>query len=116
METIKLENFISETIQGLVNGVENARPKIKEKGANIVVDLVSGDIPSNQLRDRGGYLVENIEFDVALTVEKGKATEGAVGVVAGIFAVGTKGKATSQNLSLHRIKFTIPIQFKIEES
>ena len=37
MDTIKLEDFISETIQGLVNGVEDARPKIKEKGAKIIV-------------------------------------------------------------------------------
>ena len=111
MEIIKLEDFISETIQGFVNGVEDAREKIKERGATIVVDLVSGDIPKNQLRDRGGFLVQNIEFDIALTVEKGSTKEGIVGVMAGIFGAGAKGTNTMENQSLHRIKFAIPIQF-----
>ena len=73
-----------------------------------------GDIPKNQLRNRGEYLVQNVECDVALTVETGTKTGGGIEVVGGILGAGTKGQTTAEKASLHRIKFSIPLQFKQE--
>lgn len=115
---VDLQHFITETITQIVIGVQNAGKNLKDSGA-----IVSprGIVPCSQSSDRNyGYLneknpteyrriVEEIEFDVAVTANSGTETKGGAGIVVGIIGLGTQGKSEAEKGSISRIKFSVPI-------
>ncbi len=50
-----------------------------------------------------------IEFTVGLTVTDGAKTKGGIGVVAGIFALGSQGESNTATGSMTHVKFTVPV-------
>lgn len=100
---MELNQFVSETIIQIINGVNKAQSTSKGTGA-LVAPQRYGD---------GGYFyirkIEVIEFDVAITTTD--TTEGKAG--AGIFVAGISlgGQAREEvsNQTLSRIKFNVPI-------
>lgn len=51
----------------------------------------------------------SVEFDVAVTATQSDQAQGGIGLVAGVFGAGVKGKTGSENSQVSRIKFTVPI-------
>jgi len=58
---------------------------------------------------RGGQVVSFVEFDMAVTATEGKETKGGIGVVAGVFTLGSAGKSDAASGSESRIKFSVPL-------
>jgi len=56
-----------------------------------------------------GQLVQTVEFDVAVTATEGTDTKGGIGVVAGVFALGSQGQSSEEISAVSRIKFSVPI-------
>ena len=52
-----------------------------------------------------------MEFDVAVTTSEGTETKGGIGVVVGAIVLGSHGKTDRSNISVNRIKFTVPIDY-----
>jgi hypothetical protein len=50
-----------------------------------------------------------VEFDVALTAMEGTGTKGGIGVVAGMFALGSTGQSKEESSSVSRVKFSVPL-------
>ncbi len=50
-----------------------------------------------------------INFDVALTVTEGTGTKGGIGVVTGIFTLGSAGQSEAESSTVSRVKFAIPV-------
>ena len=53
--------------------------------------------------------VQNVEFDIAVTVAEDKSKSGGVLAVLGPLTGGLKDSATTSSATVSRIKFTIPI-------
>ena len=70
--TMKLERFISETLVGIANGVDEARAALQGRGA-----IVNPAYPGTKAESLNRH---EVEFDVAVTVGKEVAGE-AVGSV-----------------------------------
>lgn len=108
---MKLEDFVSETILQITRGVQKAQPGVKESGGllNPYMRTVGRELSIGQAEGRGGEVVSLIEYDVALTVDEKSGTQGGIGVVAGMFTLGSKGKSSKGEATVSRVKFSIPI-------
>jgi len=110
---MELKDFISETLTQIIEGVNEAKNNIKDNGAEINPSLM-GDI--NYVAKHGGGLHTNrgnyaqiVEFDVAVTATEGKGTKGGIGIVTGAINLGSAGQSKTENTSVSKIKFNVPL-------
>ena len=109
---MELREFVSQALANVVQGVSDAQSALGKNGKYINPELSTAQ---GSLEDQGrlvsiqGQLVQTVEFDVAVTVTSGTGTKGGIGVVAGVFALGSQGQSTSENTAVSRLKFTVPV-------
>ena len=112
---MELKEFVAETLKQIVGGVKDAQAAVKGEGGEINPPFfISGEAAKGILIHRehdipSGKAVHIVEFDVALTVVEGKGTKGGIGVFVGPVGIGTQGQSSSENASVSRIKFQVPI-------
>mgnify|MGYP007123672533 CR=1 FL=1 len=106
-----LRDFVSETLIQIVEGVKNAQSNAANLGAKINPHLTSTLGPAEKqgfLRTNEGY-AQIVQFDVALTVTEGSGTKGGIGVFAGAINLGSSGQSQTENSSVSRVKFSVPL-------
>lgn len=95
-----LEKFVTETMRQVFKGLEGARQSATETGYQL-------DPKPQHLKD-GPYRYA-IDFDVAVTTTDSEQSKGGAGImVAGVFAFGGQKTADTVNMSISRIKFSVP--------
>jgi hypothetical protein len=99
---MELKEFVSRTLTEIAEGVAAAATAAAEFGA-----VVNPDI-DHPIGGRSPRVVE-IEFTVGLTVTDAAKTKGGIGVVAGIFALGSQGESNSTSGATTHIKFKVPM-------
>jgi hypothetical protein len=109
---IRLEDFVSQTIKEIINGVAAAQQHAKTKDAMVnplglnfradqgVVRLYDGET---------GQIAQEVHFDVAVTASEGTETKGGVGVFVGAFGLGSQGKTGREKSIVSRITFDVPV-------
>ncbi len=110
---MKLEDFVKETIEQLVSGVQSSRKKYSGAGADIVpkeVELtkttgVLGTLPHTRIP------VFAVEFDVAVTASESSASEGGAGVFVAGLAIGGKAKGSTTDSMVSRVRFVVPVTY-----
>lgn len=108
MGAMKLQDFVSETLKQIINGVKEAQGQAKKAGATISPDShLSYD--NKKYLFYAGRLVEHVEFDVAVTTSEAKETKGGLGIFVVGIGVGTGGKSDASTISVSRIKFSAPV-------
>ena len=109
---MELKTFISNTLQQIVGGISDAQSSLKEDSKGVInprlrsgADAVrsAGFLPS----DDGPATI--IQFDIASTLSTGKETKGAVGVETVFVALRSQGKSSSENSSVNRVSFSVPV-------
>lgn len=108
---MELEEFIKQSLVQIVNAIVEAQREVSGKGASVnpsglrlKQEQVKGHSVTND-----GNVTQHIEFDVAVTSTEGTGSKGGIGVVAGVFALGTQGQSSESMQAVSRLKFTIPI-------
>ncbi len=103
-----LEAFVGETLKQIICGVKAAQQVAKTQGAWVNPKTIPGK-GHTVLELEPGEAVQDIEFDVAVTVhEQRTKTGGAELAVVGI-KVGGKGEGQSSTRSISHVKFTVPV-------
>lgn len=110
-----LKEFIRDTLTQIAEGAAEAQANINALGGEVIPHIRSGTYM--ELGKHGLLSTENgyahmIEFDVALTASEGTGTKGGIGVFLGAVTLGSGGESKTENSSLSRIKFSIPISLK----
>jgi len=109
--SMQLRDFITETLVQIVDGVITAQENVKGKNAYISPGNIISDnklLKATFTRGRSP-IVQNIEFDVAITATESDETKGGVGVVAAIVNAGVQHTVDTKSGSISHIKFSIPI-------
>lgn len=109
---MELKQFISQALADIVQGVLDAQQVLGANGKYINPELSTqqgthekhGKLVSIQ-----GQLVQTVGFDVAVTATEGTDTKGGIGVIAGVFALGSQGQSSEEISAVSRIKFSVPI-------
>lgn len=106
-----LEDFISDSISQIINGVRRAQEYAEENGAKInptSLRFVSFH-GTTYLDEYNKIPAQIVDFDVAVTTKQEGETSGKVGVFVTFFKAGVEGKEGKENILTNRIKFSIPI-------
>lgn len=108
---MKLEDFISESLSQIINGVKKAQIHAEQNGAKINASTFSraksiGDSYYDEYSNRPAQV---IDFDIAVTTKEQGETSGKAGVFVTVFGAGIEGSESSENFISNRIKFAIPI-------
>ncbi len=105
---MELKDFVEETLLQIIQGVKSAQEKGLKDGAIISPGYID---TKNQRSTYNGteYTINEVEFEVELTVTEGKENKKGIGVAFGSFAIGGQNKSDANNTSLTKIKFSVPV-------
>ncbi|MEK7996682.1 MAG: hypothetical protein AAB403_23000 [Planctomycetota bacterium] len=116
---MQLNEFISETLTQIARGIEQATKNLSDSNAVVSPSAIRSTGEAKQKHygywspsmDPEGFerIVETIDFDVAVTATQETGTKGGIGVVAGVFALGSQGKTDTLRENVSRIQFRIPM-------
>lgn len=111
---MELKDFIKDVITDIYEGISEAK---KQTGKSILPSggLVSEGIPyvKNGIGPTASAtMVSNLEFEVSLTDGNKDGVSGGIGVLLGSLSLGGKSNSESQQTSLSKIRFNIPIELK----
>lgn len=118
---MNIEDFVSETLTQITNGICKAQKKTKETGVCISPRMNNKHVFSNECVEHD--YASHVEFDIAVEVseEKDESTsdgaKGRIGI-ANLISVSIGGSSkkedTSSNKNLSRIKFSIPVCWPLQ--
>jgi hypothetical protein len=99
-----LKEFISLTLCEIQQGVQDAIEKTRAAGTNGVINPCWGTS-----RDIGPSQIQQVQFDIALTVAD-KSTAGAeAGIKVWGINLGGSGSSAAETSHVSRIQFSIPV-------
>lgn len=110
---MKLNEFITETIKHVIDGIENANTYAKTKGSKISGDnlsIMKGD-GTIFYDTETGETIGKIDFDIAITVKEEDQSNAGIGIFVSSFFGGIQGQTTSENSTVNRIKFFVPFHY-----
>ncbi|MBU1168962.1 MAG: hypothetical protein KKD44_05290 [Proteobacteria bacterium] len=112
-----LKDFVSGTIVQIVDGIIDAQTQCRSKGVIINPLLATNNTfkDDSAHRTRDGKVAQVVKYDVALTVKDEAEVKGGFAIVAGAFSLGSAGKSGSEDSSISRIRFNVPIVLPSDE-
>lgn len=107
---MELKDFIKETLTQITLGVKEAQEATKDQGVIINPEKVAtGGSGNKYLKSEGWRYVQDVEINVAVTVNEKEGSKAGIGVVAGFFSAGGSSSSDQENNIVSTIKFAIPI-------
>lgn len=111
---MELKKFITDTLVQLSEAVRNAQSELADSQTQVAPYISNyfesaTNNPDFIGEDNNGHLIQNVSFDVAVTVERGTETEGKISIASGILGLGSKGKTIKEDDSVSRIQFVVPV-------
>jgi hypothetical protein len=112
-KTMKLGQFITETLKELVEGVKGAQDHVAKAGGAVNPSGLTYLRPEMaQVQHKATTRIgQQIEFDIEIAAIEGKQKKGDAKV--SVLSIGAGGQMQSgvENRSVNRIKFTLPVIF-----
>jgi len=114
---MELKQFVSETLKEIIEGVTNAQEEVTKGAVNPKIWMSQRGEANKMkiLESNAGEWIHMVDFDVAVTVVEGTESKGGIGLVVGPVALGSKGQSNSENSSISRIKFQVPVAYPDKE-
>lgn len=112
-DLMNLEEFVSDTLTQIVRGVRTAQGEAKLAGAVVCPSRTRTRLSGNREVTHHAR-VQEIEFDVAVTVVEGTTVGGDAGIR--VFAVGggAKGERHGSHEQLSRVRFSVPVMLPMD--
>ena len=113
---MELREFVSETLKELIDGITSAQEYAAQKGASINPQGMThvgelGLVVVENTNQRQYPMLQTLEFDVAITVMEGTDAKAGIGVFAGAIGVGTQARMQDSNMTVSRVRFSVPVLF-----
>jgi hypothetical protein len=106
---MELKQFISEALFQLIDGVVEAQSKVDSLGGRVIPFVRDPEKKSLYSKTPDDLPVVFVDFDISVEAQEGTGTKGGVGVVTGMFNLGSSGESKENKQLSNRIKFSIPV-------
>ena len=106
---MNLQEFITETINQIIDGVAKSQIHAKESEAYVNVPISERSNKSLFIDNESVPEAQIIEFDIGITTTDTKDLKGGMGIFVASFGVGYQGEKGSSGTEVSRIKFSIPV-------
>ena len=112
---------IVQIVEGIKEAQRQTEAKIALTGAIARINPSNLNIGTKSAQEHlfdfdDHVLIQNVEFDVAVTTEGLKSNQGGVGIFIAPLALRAKRQSDSKNIAVSRIKFSVPIIISKESS
>ena len=112
MKTMKkLNEFIRDALTEVMDGVTQAQQQTSKSGA--VLNALPSSLGDVQKQGRMVFmnerLIEEIEFDIAVTVGEDGNSKAGISLFAGVFGGSIQTDIGNSSQAVNRVKFKIPI-------
>jgi len=105
-----LKDYIEKSLYSIISAVGTVQENVLDLGVIVYPSTIKDDYVDNH----GKRKLMNIKFDVAVTVDETKNNEKGVSIkVVELLSGGIKTSDKSQNQSISRISFEIPVAMPI---
>ncbi len=115
--SINLEDFVSEVLKQVINGVKKAQLHAKDHGAQVnsnnAYRTSQGDIKIDNINH--GMIVQEIDFDVAVAVSSQGNLKSGMGLFIPAAGIGYQAEKETGNSTISRIKIKIPVALPKQE-
>ena len=115
---VNLEDFVSEVLKQIINGIIRTQQHAKDNRASInstnLIRMPSGDLRVDKTYNQDP-LVQEIEFDVAVTVSAQGNIKGGMGLFVSAVGIGYQAQKETGNSTVSRIKFKVPVALPSQE-
>lgn len=117
---MELKDFVAETLNQIVAGVESAQNTTQSSRSGAKINPSSGRLMSQSTQTNAmlcqetGVPLQRVQFDVAVTV-RDEQMEAEGGGSVGSISVSPHGSSSTQNSSSSRIQFDIPLLLPISK-
>ena len=120
---MELKDFVSETLTQILQGVRESQKRQEEHGGEINLSVwsrSSSEGAEGAIQHKGFLVsksrkaIDYVNFDVAITLTRGKGAKAGIGVFVGAVGLGSQGQTSSSEGSINRIQFKVPISFPQE--
>jgi len=105
---MNLEQFISETMKQIIDGVSSAQEYARTKDAYINVPIVK-TVNTHRMTDESLPAPQVVEFDIAVTTTGANDLQGGMGIFVAGLGIGYQAKKNNAEEGVSRIKFSIPV-------
>lgn len=107
---MELKEFIKSTIPQIIDSVSDLNEEYKDKDATInpLSYVRIKDMQSIQTAS-GERLLTNVEFDLTVSIDESKNTDGKVNVMSCVIGGGASKSHTEGNSSISRVRFNVPV-------
>lgn len=106
---MELQDFITQVLIDIVQGVANAQKKVAN--ADIVPDKSESSL--NTMVQKLTPL-QVVEFEVCISVDESKGNSGKIGVVAGFINAGGGVNASTEKGHSTTVKFAVPVRLPVQ--
>jgi hypothetical protein len=113
-DIMKLDKFVTETINAIVIGVKKSQDHAKKNDATINPKIAVNSVNHNDIKFKNPK-IQCVEFDIAITAQEGKGNKNGIGVYVGPVGLGTQGTSETSNSSISRVKFTVPVMLPSQQ-
>jgi len=113
---MKLQEFVKETLREVIAGVKKAQTYAADNGAEVNPAAATKQPGKRRVPgSAGGFVVvQEIEFDVAVTSTDTTEGQAGVGIFVAGLGIGAKGKSGASNSRVSRIRFSVPIVLPVQ--
>ena len=119
---MNLEDFIAQSLSQIAKGIEKANDELSDSKAIVSPKNITGVLKNHpstygtlKLSNDEWSVVQNIEFDVAVTASQGSEAKAGAGISVGAITLGATGKEDNKNTSVSRMRFSIPMLLPLHE-
>src|SRR5260221_6926261 len=107
---MELKDFVSATLQQIIDGVAAAQQHAGKAGASVSPGQLTVTERPMLLWKRGGHEpVQLVEFDVAVSTSEAGEAKGGAGIFVGPVGIGAQSSSDTKSSAVNRIKFVVPL-------
>lgn len=110
---MKLDEFITESLNSIIKGVEDSKEYAISKNARINPRLGKWDyektLTTYYKNEDGAIEISKIEFDIAVTTSEKEENGIKAGISVYGIGIGGKTQGTEENKTVSRIKFNVSL-------
>src|SRR5690554_1502948 len=104
---MELDEFVHTTLRQIMEGVQAAQRTAVDLGATVNPRHGAGTFGT--FHAKSGTYVQNVEFDVALTVDEGRESGAALRVGVAWIGAGVESGSDRRSSTANRVRFTVPL-------
>jgi len=102
---MELRTFVKKALLDIIGAVKDVQAET-EAGT-----VVPGGVNKNYESVKHGVSeIQAVDFEVSVTAEESKGSEGKLGVISSVVGAGVAGKSSNDTSQSSKLKFRIPLQ------